>query len=116
MDLDRLRSQDAAAFAELVAGNQAIVLGLGQSLGLRGPDLDDAAAEAFAAVYRALPRFQARSEISTWVYRIAHRVIVKAREKRKRQSMAELPIQSPTSNQPGPGEDAEFIHLRRRIW
>ena len=116
MDLDRLRSQDAAAFAELVAGNQAIVLGLGQSLGLRGPDLDDAAAEAFAAVYRALPRFQARSEISTWVYRIAHRVIVKAREKRKRQSMAELPIQSPTSNQPGPGEDAERGETAQLIW
>ena len=116
MDLDRLRSQDAAAFAELVAVNQAIVVGLGQSLGLRGADLDDAAAEAFAAVYRALPRFEARSEISTWVYRIAHRVIVKVREKRKRQSMAELPSETLPSAQTGPGEDAERSETAQLIW
>jgi RNA polymerase sigma-70 factor, ECF subfamily len=116
VDLDRLRAQDAAAFAELVAEHQAIVVGLGQSLGLRGPDLDDAAAEAFAAVYRALPRFQARSEIGTWVYRIAHRVIVKAREKRKRQSMAELPSESLPSAQPGPSDDAERAETAQLIW
>jgi RNA polymerase sigma-70 factor (ECF subfamily) len=116
VDLDRLRCQDGSAFAELVAEHQAIVLGLGQSLGLRGPDLDDAAAEAFAAVYRALPRFEARSELGTWVYRIAHRVIVKAREKRKRQQVPELQSDSLASHEPGPGEDAEKLETARAIW
>lgn len=116
MDLDRLRQQDAAAFAELVADHQSTVLGLGQSLGLRGADLDDAAAEVFAAVYRALPRFEARSEIGTWVYRIAHRVIVKAREKRKRNLTAELPDESPPASQAGPSENVEKIETARLIW
>jgi RNA polymerase sigma-70 factor (ECF subfamily) len=116
VDLDRLRRQDGTAFAELVAEHQAIVVGLGQSLGLRGPDLDDAAAEAFAAVYRALPRFEAKSELGTWIYRIAHRVIVKAREKRKRQAMAELPSESLPAMQPGPGADAEKAETAQLIW
>ena len=59
-------------------------MGLGQSLGLSGADLDDAAAEAFAAVYRALPTFKGDAAVGTWVYRIAYRVIVKARTKRRR--------------------------------
>jgi RNA polymerase sigma-70 factor (ECF subfamily) len=116
VELDRLRRQDARAFAELVQGHRSIVYGLGQSLGLRGPDLDDAAAEAFAAVYRALPRFQGKSEIGTWVYRIAYRMIVKARQKRKRQAMAELPADPPTSQQPGPLADAERTETARVIW
>jgi RNA polymerase sigma-70 factor (ECF subfamily) len=80
--LAALRRQDSGAFAQLVATHQRIVVGLGQSMGLRGADLDDAAAEAFAAVYRALPRFEARSAISTWVYQIACRTFWRMRERR----------------------------------
>jgi RNA polymerase sigma-70 factor (ECF subfamily) len=117
VDLDRLRQQDARAFAALVADHQAVVLGLGQSLGLRGADLDDAAAEAFAAVYRALPRFEARSELGTWVYRIAYRVIVKAREKRKRLAIATLPEESPpASTAPGPVDRAEQTETAKAVW
>ncbi len=71
-------------FADLVAAHRATVMGLGQSLGLSGADLDDAAAEAFAAVYRALPGFKGEAAVGTWVYRIAYRVIVKARRRRPR--------------------------------
>ncbi len=116
MDLDRLRQQDAQAFAQLVAQHQRIVLGLGQSLGLRGPDLDDAASEAFTAVYRALPRFEARAELSTWVYRIAYRVIVKARTRRKKQVTAELPQEQAASDAPGPMQDAERAETASMIW
>jgi RNA polymerase sigma-70 factor (ECF subfamily) len=117
--LDRLRQQDARAFAELVAAHQAIVMGLGQSLGLRGADLDDAAAEAFAAVYRALPKFQGRSELGTWVYSIAYRVIVKARTKRRRTQTAELPEETsamPASNDAGPVDRAEQAETAAAIW
>jgi RNA polymerase sigma-70 factor (ECF subfamily) len=119
VDLDRLIQQDARAFAELVAEHQAIVMGLGQSLGLRGADLDDAAAEAFAAVYRALPRFESRAQLGTWVYRIAYRVIVKARTKRRRHTMAELPDEpsvTPAANDAGPAERAERAETAAAIW
>jgi len=115
--LDRLRQQDARDFADLVSEHQATVLGLGQSLGLRGADLDDAAAEAFAAVYRALPRFEARSELGTWVYRIAYRVIVKARAKRRRHATAVLnEEQPPTSSDAGPVERAERAESAAAVW
>jgi RNA polymerase sigma-70 factor (ECF subfamily) len=116
--LDRLRQQDAAAFTELVARHQAIVMGLGQTLGLRGADLDDAAAEAFAAVYRALPKFQGRSELGTWVYRIAYRVILKARTKRRRQTTEELPDGSlaTAANDPGPADQAQQTETAAAIW
>jgi RNA polymerase sigma-70 factor (ECF subfamily) len=116
VDLDRLRGQDADAFAVLVREHQTVVLGLGQSLGLRGPDLDDAAAEAFAAVYKALPKFRGDSELSTWIYRIAYRVIVKARTRRKRNATAELPAEPPISTEPGPVEDAQRAETATAIW
>jgi RNA polymerase sigma-70 factor (ECF subfamily) len=81
LDVSALRRGDAAAFACLVRAHQRLVMGLCQARGLFGADADDAAAEVFAAVYRALPRFEGRSALSTWVYRIACRVIVKARRR-----------------------------------
>ncbi len=95
---DRLRAQDPAPFATLVAEHQATVMGLGQSLGLSGADLDDAAAEAFAAVYRALPSFNGDAAVGTWIYRIAYRVIVKARTKRRRNRTHELTVDPPTTD------------------
>jgi RNA polymerase sigma-70 factor (ECF subfamily) len=118
VDLDRLKKQDAHAFADLVAEHQATVLGLGQSLGLRGADLDDAAAEAFAAVYRALPKFEARAQLGTWVYSIAYRVIVKARAKRKRHPTVELPDEpaTPAASDGGPVQRAEQAETAAAVW
>jgi RNA polymerase sigma-70 factor, ECF subfamily len=99
-----------------VKTHQSIVMGLCQSLGLRGPDMDDAAAEAFAAVFRALPNFKGESELSTWIYRIAYRVIVKARAKRKRQAVAPLPAEPPMSENPGPLEEAERAETAQAVW
>lgn len=115
IDLQQLQRQDADAFADLVARHQNVVLGLAQSLGLRGADLDDAAAESFAAIYRALPRFQARSELGTWVYRIAYRVILKARAKRKRGAMAEL-VTEPAAEQSRVGEKMERTEMAEALW
>lgn len=112
--IDRLRSQDATAFAWLVARTQPIVLGLGQSLGLRGPDLDDAAAEAFLAVYQALPSFAERSAITTWVYSIACRTLTRHRARRDRQRTASIESANPAA--PRSADDVERGETRERIW
>ena len=83
LDVPAMRAGDADAFAALVQAHQRLVMGLCQSRGLSGADADDAAAEVFAAVYRALPRFEGRSALSTWVYRIACRVIVKSQHRHR---------------------------------
>ena len=112
---DRLRSQNPAAFAGLVAEHQAAVMGLGQSLGLAGADLDDAAAEAFAAVYRALPSFKGDAAVGTWVYRIAYRVIVKSRTKRRRQRTDALTV-DPAMAGGDPADAAADADAAATVW
>jgi RNA polymerase sigma-70 factor, ECF subfamily len=82
VDLDRLRRGDPKAFASLVDRHQRLILSLGQSMGFDNADLDDAAAEVFANVYLALPGFQGRSRLRTWVYSIAVRTFNKHRQRR----------------------------------
>jgi RNA polymerase sigma-70 factor (ECF subfamily) len=112
---DRRQSQDPAPFAALVAEHQRAVMGLGQSLGLSGADLDDAAAEAFAAVYSALPSFKGEAALSTWIYRIAYRVIVKARARRRRHRTAELVIDPPLTGG-NPADLAADADAAAAVW
>src|SRR5207253_1721408 len=94
-DVGRLRRQEAGAFEQLVRQHQSVVAGLAQSLGLRGADLDDAAAEVFAQVYRSLPSFQARSALGTWVYQIAVRTLRRCRARSNRRERAERSTDAP---------------------
>lgn len=80
-DIVALRRGDHAAFALLVRNHQRIVAGLCQTLGLRQADADDASADAFAAIFKALPGFRGDAALSTWVYRIAFRSILKSRRR-----------------------------------
>ena len=115
-DLDRLRAGDPEAFARLVDEHRTLVLGLGQSMGLAGADLDDAAAEVFASVFRSLPRFEGRSQLRTWIYRIALRSLGKSRLRYGRRRAQSLPEDLPASGQPSPDERLEQEDLRQRIW
>jgi RNA polymerase sigma-70 factor (ECF subfamily) len=115
-----LRQRDPAAFVELVERHQPIVMGLCQAMGLRGADLDDAAAEVFANVFRALPRFEGRSELGTWVYRIACRTIPKVRAQygtkyRTKADAAQQPEQA-DSHHATPFQQTETADTNRRIW
>jgi len=114
--LAALRRQDAEAFSQLVESHQRIVLGLAQSMGLRGADLDDAAAEAFAAVYRALPKFEARSSISTWVYQIACRTFWRLRQKRDTNPTAALDQDFADARHVSPLDQAAASEQEQMIW
>jgi RNA polymerase sigma-70 factor (ECF subfamily) len=81
LDLAKLRRQDVDEFTRFVRAYEGFVLGLCQTLGLMSADADDAAAETFAQVYRALPSFRADAQISTWLYRIAYRTAIKVRRR-----------------------------------
>jgi len=43
------------------------------------PDFDDLVQAAATEVWRALPRFEGRSELSTWVYGVCYRVLLNHR-------------------------------------
>jgi RNA polymerase sigma-70 factor (ECF subfamily) len=111
-----LRRQDPAAFERLVKRCQGIVLGIGQTLGLHGANLDDGAAEAFAEVYRSLPRFEARAELTTWVYRIAYRAMLHARKRNKPQGSGEVDQQLADTRVEPPVNSAERKEEFEKLW
>lgn len=84
LDVRALRRQDSAAFTKLVEVHESVILGLCQSMGLQFADAQDATIEAFAAVYRALPTFRGDAQLSTWVYRIAYRTVLRLRQRNGR--------------------------------
>jgi RNA polymerase sigma-70 factor (ECF subfamily) len=114
--IEPLRRREPAAFAMLVERHQPLVLGLCQSMGLRGADLDDAAAEVFANVFRAIPGFEARSTVGTWVYRIACRTIGRMRARNRRAVGSELPSEHPDAGQPSPLRQSEDAETYQRLW
>jgi RNA polymerase sigma-70 factor (ECF subfamily) len=114
--LDALRRGDAVAFERLVRRHEPVVLGLCQSMGLAGPDLDDAAAEVFANVFRSLPNFEGRSSLGTWVYRIAFRTIPTVRARLRKNRGTEPAFERVDFEQASPLERSESAELYERLW
>jgi len=90
------RAREAELLAELRLGGargEAAFQELYEAL--RGPvhrlcsrlapeDADDVFQETFVAVHRGLPRFRAECRLSTWVYRIALRLALRSKARRRR--------------------------------
>jgi RNA polymerase sigma-70 factor (ECF subfamily) len=67
----RARAGDQDAFSELVMIHADRVLGALRRFGLDPGEADEVAQEVFVRAWRGLPRFEERSQFSTWLYRIA---------------------------------------------
>jgi RNA polymerase sigma-70 factor (ECF subfamily) len=116
-DLARLRAQDAAAFTALVEQTRRIVLGLGQSVGLSGADLEDATAEAYLAVFRALPGFAGNSAVTTWVYTNAARTLAHWKTRERKKSAATLPAgELADGKSDSPAMLAERAETNQKLW
>ena len=59
------------------------VYGMGMSFFRNAEDASDFAQEVFLKVYRSLPRFEARSRFSTWLYKIAYNTAINGINRRK---------------------------------
>ncbi len=68
--VERCRSGDGQAFARLVALHEGMVFNLAARLLGDAEEARDAAQEVFLQVYRQLGRFEGRSALRTWIYRI----------------------------------------------
>jgi RNA polymerase sigma-70 factor (ECF subfamily) len=64
------RQGDPAAFARLVTLHESMVFNLAARLLGDGEEARDVAQEVFLQVYRTLGRFEGRSSLKTWIYRI----------------------------------------------
>jgi RNA polymerase sigma-70 factor (ECF subfamily) len=87
VDLDliqRAKSGDMGAFEQLVFRYDKQVLTIAARYVQSSEDAKDIYQEVFLRVYRALPRFQIRSQFSTWLFRITTNVCLTHRSRRKR--------------------------------
>jgi RNA polymerase sigma-70 factor (ECF subfamily) len=88
--LERLRAGDADAFAALVRDHGGRMLSVARRLLRQEDDAQDVVQEALLAAFRALPRFEGQSKLSTWLHRIVvNAALMKLRSQRRR---GEAPI------------------------
>lgn len=67
----RARDGDEDAFAEIVQQHQSMVFSVAMRFVRRPMDAEDVAQQVFTKVFFALKKFNMRSSLSTWIYRIA---------------------------------------------
>jgi RNA polymerase sigma-70 factor (ECF subfamily) len=68
--VERCRQGDAQAFARLVALHEGMVFNLAARLTGDPEEARDVSQDVFLQVYRTLGRFEGRSSLKTWIYRI----------------------------------------------
>lgn len=90
--LDALRAGDRSEFAKLVDTYSGVIYRLGLKMLNNDQDAEDILQETFIKAYKALPRFDGRSSLSTWLYRIATNEALMLLRRRKR---IELSIEQP---------------------
>jgi RNA polymerase sigma-70 factor, ECF subfamily len=83
--LDATSRGDRDAFESLVKRYQSPLLNfIARYLGDRAM-AEDLTQEAFLRIYRAAPRFEAKTKVSTWVFRIAYNLVLTEIDRRRRQ-------------------------------
>jgi RNA polymerase sigma-70 factor (ECF subfamily) len=117
------RSGDPDAFARLVALQEGMVFNLAARLLGDAEEARDVAQEVFLQVYRQLERFQGRSSLRTWIYRIVvnrchnrRRFWQRRRREREQPLDEQLVSGSEAASQTGRSGTAAspFEHVRRR--
>jgi RNA polymerase sigma-70 factor, ECF subfamily len=68
--VEQCRRGDPNAFSRLVALHEGLVYNLAARLLGDPEEAKDVAQDVFLQVYRMLPRFEGRSSLKTWIYRI----------------------------------------------
>ena len=94
-DLTALQAGDRAEFARLVETYSGQVYRLALKMLQNPQDAEDILQETFIKAYKALPKFEGRSSLSTWLYRIAtNESLMFLRKKRPVQVSVDEPIEN----------------------
>jgi len=119
--VERCRAGDPQAFARLVAVHEGMVFNLAARLLGDAEEARDVAQDVFLQVYRTLGRFEGRSSLKTWIYRI---VVNQCHNRRRfwmrRGRQAARPLEDLTAADEAhlaaarSGEGSPYEQLRRR--
>jgi RNA polymerase sigma-70 factor (ECF subfamily) len=71
IDLEDLKRKDKAAFAQLLDQNSEKIYRLALKMVGNAQDAEDVLQETFIKAFKNIKKFEGRSKISTWLYRIA---------------------------------------------
>ncbi len=110
--LEALRAGDKAEFARLVEAYSGVMYRLALKMVEDPQDAEDVLQETFIKAYRALPNFDGRSSLSTWLYRIATNEALMALRRRKSASVG----QTISIEEPAPNEDYEQEPIQIVDW
>ena len=89
--ISRVRAGDDDAFRELVERHSRAVFRVAFRVTGRAEDAEDVVQETFLKAYRQLDRFEARSNVRTWLHRIATNCAIDLLRARPRREVAEEP-------------------------
>jgi RNA polymerase sigma-70 factor (ECF subfamily) len=88
--VQRCQEGDYQAFDALVTKHRGRVYAMIQNMVRNDADAWDLSQDVFLKVWKALPKFEARAQFSTWLYRITHNVVYDWMRKRKLETTGEL--------------------------
>jgi RNA polymerase sigma-70 factor (ECF subfamily) len=116
--IERCRTGDDGAFAELVERYKNLVYGLVYRMAADRGQVDDVAQEVFFKVHRGLPYFRGDARLSTWIYRIVQNVCLQTHTPAQaRRAAVDVSLDQPDAagRRRDPGKpDAAFADLELR--
>lgn len=86
----RVRADDQAAFAELVARYQHRLVGVMHHLVGHADEAEDLAQEVFLRVYRTRAKYTPKAKFATWLFTIANNLALNALRDKKRKPVVPL--------------------------
>jgi RNA polymerase sigma-70 factor (ECF subfamily) len=117
--VDRARSGDKQAFGQIVRRYQARIHRLAMHLVRNYAEAEDVAQETFIRAYRALARFDGRSEPYTWLYRIAVNLslnVLRSRKSRRTTTEADDPRLDALINESPSATDLPADAAQRQLY
>lgn len=110
--LSALRDGDQAEFAKVVEAYSGYIYRLGLKMLQNPQDAEDILQETFIKAYKALPKFDGRSKVSTWLYRIAtNEALMFLRRKRPDTISMEVPQEEESQEDARPIEIVDWCCL-----
>lgn len=104
--LESLKAGDRAAFARMVEAYSGAIYRLALKMLNNTQDAEDILQETFLKAYRHLDRFDGRSKLSTWLYRIAANEALMLIRKRRAEVIS---IDEPAENSEGEQEPLQIV-------